>query len=300
MKKRILSLLVAVVCLAGVTDLQAAEKPSRMLFVTQSGGFHHGSVRRGQQTLSPAEVAIVQLGEESGLFTVDCTQDVEADFTKENLQNYDIVAFYTTGNLSKQNNHLPIAKEDLDYFLNEWAKEPGHGVLGFHSAMDTYHDYEPFWDMIGGTFIGHPWTWNTEVTIVNHEPDNPITEPFGEKLVYNEEIYMYRNWQPEKVRVLMSLDYSGSPVSNRVPTQHGYHVPVAWIKEYGDGRVYCNNMGHNESTWTRDDFQKSITQAIKWMRGEIEIDATPNPEVSAEQEEKARRDFEAGNFQAAR
>ena len=78
----------------------AAEKakPTKVLFVTQSKGFVHGSVRR-KETLAPSEVALIQLGEQTGLFDVDCTQDCEADFTKENLQNYDIVAFYTTGNL---------------------------------------------------------------------------------------------------------------------------------------------------------------------------------------------------------
>jgi type 1 glutamine amidotransferase len=118
--------------------------------------------------------------------------------------------------------------------------------------------------------------------------------------VVKDEIYMYRNWQPKKVRVLMSLDYSNSPTDNEVDTKHGYHVPVCWVKEYGQGRVYFNNLGHNEQTWTNEAFLQSITTAVKWIRGEVEADAAPNPDVSAAQEAKAQQDFESGGFKRAK
>ncbi|HAV34075.1 MAG TPA: ThuA domain-containing protein, partial [Planctomycetaceae bacterium] len=145
-------------------------KPSRVLMLTQSVGFMHGSVqRKAADKLAVAEVAMIQLGEKTGLFKVDCTQDAAADFTKSNLQNYDIVMFYTTGS-------LPIAESDRQYFFGEWLKEKGHGFLGFHSAADTYGDYQPYWDMVGGTFNGHPWNAGNEVTITVHEPKNPLMQ----------------------------------------------------------------------------------------------------------------------------
>ncbi len=276
--------------IASADDDDAAKPASRILFVTQSRGFEHSSVHRQDGQLAPAEVALTQLGQQTGLFEVDCTQDCESDFTKENLANYDIVAFYTTLD-------LPIADEDREYFFKEWLPQEGHGVLGFHSAGDTYHDYEPYWDMMGGTFIGHPWNAGNTVTMTIHEPDNALMSSFGAEFVIQDEIYMYRHWQPEKVRVLMSLNYAGSPTGSTINTEHGYHVPVCWIKDYGDGRVYYNNLGHNETSWANEAYLDSITQAVHWIRGEIEVDATPNPEVSAAQEEKAQADFEAGTFQ---
>lgn len=284
--------LLLAVCWALGLEPACAQAPakSRILFVTQSAGFEHSSIKRSQpEKLSVAEVALVQLGEKTGLFQVDCTKDCAADFTKDNLQRYDIVAFYTTG-------PLPIGKEHIEYFLNDWLKQKGHGVLGIHSAMDTYHDYEPYWDMIGGVFTRHPWTQNSTVTLTNHEPENVLTKPFGPELRMREEIYMYRNFQPEKVRVLMSLDYSKSDQNVRVINDHGFHVPVVWIKNYGEGRVYCNNMGHREQTWTTQPFLDSLTTAVRWIRREVELDATPNPELSAAQEKKSKADFEAGAY----
>ena len=255
---------------------QAADAtPARMLFVTQSQGFKHGSVNR-QQTLAPAEIAIKQLAQQSGLFTVDFTQDVADDFTKANLENYDIVMFYTTGN-------LPISDEALDYFFGDWLKQKGHGVIGVHSASDTYHDYKPYWDMIGGTFNGHPWGSGETVAITINDPDFPTMKPFGgDHITWKDEIYQYKNWQPEKVHLLMSLDMANTKIKKP------YHVPIAWAKNYGEGKVYYNNLGHNEGTWTQPAFLNSIAEAVKWMTGQASGDATPNPQVSAQEEEKAK------------
>lgn len=258
--------------LLAVQDLPAEE--SRVLMVTQSMGYRHGSVTRNEKSLAPAEIAMIQLGKKSGKFRVDCTQDAASDFTTENLQNYDIVMFYTTG-------ALPIAQPDLDYFLNTWLKTKGNGVLGFHSATDTFKEYEPFWDMIGGSFNGHPWGSGTTVTISIHEPEHPLMKPFGEEFVIRDEIYQYRHWQPEKVRVLMSLNMEKCEPSKP------YHVPVAWVKSYGQGRMYYTNLGHNNETWTNEAFLKSIAAGVDWVRGDVEGASAPNPQLSAAQDKLA-------------
>lgn len=252
------------------------KKKSRVLMLTQSAGFMHGSVRRpASDKLAVAEVAMIQLGDKTGLFQVDCTQDAASDFTRDNLKNYDIVMFYTTG-------ALPIAEADRDYFFKEWLTAKGHGFVGFHSAADTYGDYQPYWDMVGGTFNGHPWNAGDTVTIKVHDVAHPLMKSFGPEFTIRDEIYQYKNWQPEKVRVLMSLDMSKCKPS--MP----YHVPVAWVKNYGEGRVYFNNLGHNETSWTDERYLTSITEAVKWIRGDLELNAQPNPELSAEQEKVAK------------
>lgn len=258
----------------------AAGKAARILFVTQSKGFRHGSVNRKDGQLSPSERVMTELGIQSNLFRVDCTQDVEQDFTKEKLQNYDIVMFYTTGD-------LPIKQEDRDYFFNEWLKQKGHGFIGVHSAADTYHNYEPYWDMIGGTFNGHPWGAGSTVTITVHDAKHPAAKPWGDEFVIQDEIYRFKNWQPEKVRVLMSLNMA------KTQLKHPYHVPILWVKNYGDGKVMHMSLGHREDVWTNETYQKSLLGGIRWILGQEAGDATPNPELSAAQEKKAKADTEA-------
>jgi hypothetical protein len=264
-------------CAAAGESQPKSGKKARVLMITQSKGFEHGSVKRKGEELAPAEVAMIQLGQQSGLFTVDASQDAAADFTKENLQKYDIVMFYTTGD-------LPIKEGALEYFLNDWLKQKGHGFIGFHSASDTYHEYKPYWDMVGGTFNGHPWNANAKVTITVHDPEFPAMQPFGKEFEFTDEIYQYKNWQPEKVKVLMSLNMA------KTDLKKPYHVPVAWAKAWGNGKVYYNNLGHNERTWTDSRFLESTQQAVRWILGLEEGDATPNPKLSQAQDEKAKRD----------
>lgn len=254
-------------------------EPARLLMVTQSAGFRHGSVNRKDAPLSPAERAITELGVSSGLFRADCTQDVAADFTKDKLQYYDIVLFYTTGK-------LPIAQEDLDYFLNDWLKQKGHGFIGTHSAADTYKNYEPYWDMIGGTFNGHPWGSGSTVTITVHDQEHPASKPWGAEFTIQDEIYRFKNWQPEKVRVLMSLNMA------KTQKKEPYHVPILWVKNYGKGKAMHMSLGHREDVWTNETYMASLLGGMKWMLGMEEGDATPNPELSAAQEEKAKADTE--------
>jgi type 1 glutamine amidotransferase len=260
----------------------APRKAHRILMVTQSAGFKHGAVTRKNNELAPAEKAMIELGAESGLFRIDCTQDVAADFTPEKLAEYDIVMFYTTGN-------LPISDEAKDYFFNTWLKQPGHGFIGTHSAADTFHNYKPYWDMIGGTFNGHPWGAGSKVTITVHEPGHPLAKPWGEEFEIQDEIYQFKNWQPEKVRVLMSLNMAKTQIKKP------YHVPIAWVKEYGDGKVFHMSLGHREDVWTNPTYRASLLGGIKWILGYEEGEAAPNPELSAEQEAKAKADTEAAN-----
>ncbi|MEE2686213.1 MAG: ThuA domain-containing protein [Planctomycetota bacterium] len=256
-----------------------AEKPAngRILMVTQSAGFRHGSVNRGDKPLSPAERVMTELGVSSNLFRVDCTQDVAADFTREKLQNYNIVMFYTTGK-------LPIKQDDLDYFFNDWLKQEGHGFIGTHSAADTYKDYKPYWDMIGGTFNGHPWGAGSTVTITVHDPDHPVAKPWGKEFTLKDEIYQFKNWQPEKVRVLMSLNMA------KTQLKKPYHIPICWVKEYGKGRVMHMSLGHREDVWTNPTYQQSLLGGVKWILGHEKGEAKPNPDLSEAQEKKAKAD----------
>lgn len=253
-----------------------APKKARMLMLTVSKTFTHKPVKREKEELAPAEVAVTQIGQETGLFTVDCTQDPVRDFTIDNLKKYDVVFLYTQGP------DLQIPQESLDYFFNTWLKQKGHGVVAVHSSTDTYGDYQPYWDFIGGTFDGHPWNSNATVTVTVHDTKHPGSKPWGSEFTIKDEIYQYKHWQPEKVRVLMSLNMEKSALKKP------YHVPVAWVKEYGQGKLFYTNLGHNPETWANKTYRESLIGGVKWVLGLAEGDATPNPEVSKAENEKAK------------
>lgn len=257
---------------------ESAKSGARILMVTQSGGFKHGSVSRKANQLAPAEQAMTELGIKSNVFRVDCSQDAANELTKDLLQGYDIVMFYTTGTTAQ----LKMDPAVRDYLFTQWVKQKGHGFIGTHSAADTYGDYEPYWEMLGGTFDGHPWGSGETVTITVHDPLHPASRPWGSEFEIRDEIYKFKHWQPEKVRVLMSLDMA------KTAHKEAFHVPILWVKQYGEGRVMHMSLGHNETVWANPTYMQSLLGGIKWILGQEPGDATPNPELSAAEDAKAK------------
>ncbi|HUR39482.1 MAG TPA: ThuA domain-containing protein, partial [Planctomycetota bacterium] len=130
---RLSALLVLLTPLVGVAQ---EKKKYKILYISQSKGFKHGSVdRKKDAPLAPSEISVTEIGKESGLFDVECTQDASI-LTPEKLKELDAVMFYTTGG-------LPISKENFAAF-EEWLKA-GHAMIGAHSATDTFGDFQPYW-----------------------------------------------------------------------------------------------------------------------------------------------------------
>ena len=72
-----------------------------------------------------------------------------------------------------------------------------------------------------------------------------------------------------------------------------YHIPIAWCKQYGDGRVFHMSLGHNESVWADPRYRDSMLGGIRWLLGQVPGNATPNPDVDAAQVAKGNADVAA-------
>lgn len=242
---------------------EAAAK--RILVITQSKGFRHGPVTRpAPDQLCLVEQQLKELGEKSGVFTTDFSQDAIAVLTKENLAKYDALFFYTTGSL------LP-AGEPREALL-DFVKS-GKGFIGTHSATDTFKDFKGYTAFINGSFAGHPWGGGTLGTFVNHEPNHPVVAMLGSEFQWKDEIYQYTDYDMKSVRVLYSLDMVKS--SPKRP----YLVPVCWVREFGAGRLFYTNLGHNDATWKDAKFHEHLLAGIKWATKLIDGPAAPNPDV---------------------
>ncbi|MEK0444778.1 MAG: hypothetical protein RLZZ399_99 [Verrucomicrobiota bacterium] len=184
----------------------------------------------------------------------------------EALKGYDGVVFCnTTG-------ELPLP--DGEAFAN-WIKS-GKAFVGMHAATDTLKAMPAYYEMINGSFAGHPWGAGGSYTFVNHEPSHPAVAMFPGEFQWKDEIYQYNHFNPETVRVLISLDTVRS--SPRAP----YHVPVAWVRDVGAGRLFYTNFGHNASTWTEEAYQKHVMTGLRWALKLVDGPSAPNPGVSTQ------------------
>jgi hypothetical protein len=267
MKKLGLALAVVLtVALCGPAGAQQAKK-KKLLFIGQVKGFQHDSVSHAMGTLW-------KLGQESGIWDTYIKTDCQLITKKKlggnakNLDFFDAVAFYTTGELDMDESQ----KADLLSFV----KDDGKGFIAIHSGTDTFYKWPEYGEMVGGWFDQHPW--NTfDAPLLVEDPDFPGMRSLPRAFSMRDEIYQAKNFSRDKVRVLMTLDASKLDLNNPRVHRTDKDFAVIWVRNYGKGRVLYNGLGHPEAVWDRSDIQKMWVETVKWVMGMIPGDATPRP-----------------------
>jgi len=234
----------------------AQTPPRRILYVTHSAGFRHGSIEVSRRVLD-------QVAARSGRFAVTATEDLSL-ITASSLSGYDAVFFFTSGELALGAGQRAAL---LDFVSG------GKGFGGAHSATDTLYDWPEYGELIGGYFDGHPWT--QEVAIDIEDPDHPATRGSPNSFRILDEIYQHRNFSRDRVRVLMTLDVGSVPVNVSGVNRTDGDFALAWCRDYGRGRVFYTALGHFDETWLDPRFQNQLEGALLWLVGEAPGNASP-------------------------
>jgi type 1 glutamine amidotransferase len=234
-----------------------AAEPKKVLVVTVTKEFRHSSIPTAMKVLG-------ELAEKSKAFTVDFAfteADLAVKTTPASLEKYDGFIFANTTGV------LPLA--DKAAFLN--AIKGGKGFVGMHSASDTFHgktEVDPYTEMLGGEFETHHEQVGVECLV--QDRDHPATKPLGQSFcIEREEIYLIKTYDPTKVNELLVLDKHPNK------KQEAGRFPIAWCKQYGDGKVFYTSLGHREDVWLNETYQKHILGGIKWSLGLEPGRATP-------------------------
>jgi uncharacterized protein len=251
--------------IALLTALSAAAQ-RQILFVTHSAGFRHDSI-------PVAARALETIGRRTGAFSVTVTEDLSR-LSASGLAPFDAVFFFTSGELALSDSQ----KRDLLAFVRS-----GKGFGGAHSATDTLYSWAEYGDLIGAYFDGHPWV--QEVAIDIEDPDFPGQR--GQAPAYRivEEIYQFREFSRDRVRVLQTLDTA--TVNLRAPgvNRTDNDFALSWCRPYGAGRVFYTALGHFDHTWEDARFQQMLEGALRWLVGEVPgVNAAPRttaPQVAA-------------------
>lgn len=217
---------------------------SRVLVVTHTTGFRHGSI-------PVAEATLRDIG--TGLYEAEFCRtqdDVRRMLTKDGLARYQAVFFAnTTGDLG-----IP----DLDAFLG-WIADGG-AFLGAHSASDTYHESVAYLTMLGGEFQTHGAIVETEVVV--DDPSHPAVAHLAPRFRMTDELYRFSRNSRADVRVLLSLDRN--PNDGVGPAGQPADLPMAWHKTHGKGRVFYTAFGHRDEVWEDARFREHLRRAIVW------------------------------------
>jgi uncharacterized protein len=224
---------------------RAGRPLERVLYFTYSAGYRH-------EVIPLSKTILTRLGEDSGVFEIIATEDT-SEFSTENLERYAAVMFYTSG-------ELPMSGAQKMALLN--FVRSGRGFIGVHSATDTFYTWPDYLDLIGGYFNGHPWHQSVTVEVV--DPTDPLVTFLGNSLQFEDEIYQISDFDYRGSRVLLRLDQSSVDLTKPGVHQRFYGWPLAWIRPFGQGRVFYTALGHEASVWQDARYQRLLANAVLW------------------------------------
>lgn len=162
----------------------------------------------------------------------------------KDLKDYDLVIVYTQGG------ELTSAQEEsLCGFVRK-----GGGLIGIHCASDSWVKNKAYLEMLGSHFIGHGPVTEFLVRISHSEHD--ITRRISNFKVIDE-FYILE----EKT--------SDFEVLAEGIWQFKTH-PLAYIRNYGKGKVFYTALGHDERAFKNPFFQKFIFRAGRWTTNQKE------------------------------
>ncbi|MEX2015134.1 MAG: ThuA domain-containing protein [Candidatus Hydrogenedentales bacterium] len=271
--------------LAGLLSVMPAygQETPRVLFFSKSSGFEHPVISYKKAQPSHAEHVLQKLADENGV-ELTATKDGSL-INAENLANFNLVIFYTTGNLFEggTDGQPPLPADGLDALI-AWV-ENGGGFMGFHSAADTFGKHDPeqegkFIKLLGGEFGGHGAQFEGKLVVV--DADHSVAANIPEGHADHDEWYTFINLNEGEMHVVALMDPGAERGKQEMYDRPNY--PVIWTMGKGAGRVYYNAMGHREDVWDDATFQQMVVDAAGWALGEGELDSEPNfKEVVPEQ-----------------
>jgi len=254
----------------------AGKKKQKVLYFTRSAGFEHDAVKIKDGKPSISDRILTELGERHG-FEVVCTKD--GTVFDGDLDQYDAIAFYTSGDLTKPNKAKtpPMSPEGKKKLLRTIAG--GKGFVGFHAATDSFHskgprnqnqtELDPYIAMIGGEFIVHGA--QQEAIIRAASPKFPGVKQFGESQKLKEEWYALKNFAKD-LHVILIEDNEGmtGDCYQRPP------FPATWARMHKKGRVFYTSFGHRDDIWTNPQVQGIIAGGLTWAMGNVKVKVKPN------------------------
>ena len=228
-------------------------------------------------TIPLTNVMIQRMGEKTGAWTTVFSNDL-SNLRYPKVKEYDAIFLNSiVGEFLPD----PAMRADLVRYVNE-----GGGIGGIHGTPWASRNWDEFAEMIGAQSAPH----RIENGVLKvYDKDNPIVARRSTTKICRSarstiasRIRATAALRWDKVRVLLIVDLDEKvPNSTDKPWQ-GYRrpdkvYPVAWIREYGKGRVFYNSMGHMTETFMRPEIVGHFLVGMQYILGDVDANATPNP-----------------------
>jgi type 1 glutamine amidotransferase len=139
------------------------------------------------------------------------------------------------------------------------AVRGGTGFAGWHGMTAAFRSSLPYTLLCGAVFVDHPGGEGVEVpyevTIVDRSHD--VTRGVNDFRAATEQYYMLVD---PAVHVLATTRFGGE----HWPWIEGIEMPVAYVKNWGSGRVFYQAIGHLPKDLEDPDVTRLTRQGLAW------------------------------------
>lgn len=254
MRKLLTTAIALLVALPIGGSASAAETPHVLVF-SGTYGFRHSSITKGNQVL-------LELAGSTGAFTVEFSENPQ-DLSAAKLRDVDVLLLNST------TGRVPLTAQQRTELTRFWGC--GGGFVGIHAAADANYGWAEYSELVGAQFDSHPHgAGSGQVRLLVENGEHAVNAAYAGKTDWLHQDEYYR-WQrdvrgTQDVVPLLAIDEKTVASGIQTgPTPYAARQPVSWVKTFrGEGRVYYNNLGHNEATWDRAEFRQSLVDGIRW------------------------------------
>jgi uncharacterized protein len=230
-------------------------KGMKVLVYTKNGeGYVHDNIPHAVESIK-------KLGNQYG-FQVEVTDD-PGYFTKENLQNIDLMVFTSTNN--------DVFESDQQRLEFRKYIQAGGGIVGIHSVVGTERNWEWFKMLIGGRFVWHPKFQKIKINKIDHQHTSVKEMPsVWEK---EDECYLMKELYPG-IKVVMahdleSLDKDQEERILELSVPFHRYYPAVWYQDFDGGYAWVTALGHHIKDYEDPTFVNHIYQGMKYIAGKV-------------------------------
>lgn len=139
------------------------------------------------------------------------------------------------------------------------AVHSGTGIAGYHGMAASFRASLPYSDLIGGSFVEHPGgeashvPYRVSITDRAHETTQGVND-------FEVATEQYIVQVDPNVQVIAECEFSGE----HRDWIKGHRMPVAWVKNWGRGRIFYCTIGHFMEDLQNPENTKLMKQGFKW------------------------------------
>ena len=175
----------------------------------------------------------VQVTESSGVLLSD------------KLSTYDAIVFNT-----RREQEITLNRNEQSALTQFIGK--GGGFICIHISTCRPDDWHEYQDVTGGGWVTGTSTHPPygQFTVNVNKPSHPCAQGVTD-FITNDELYTQIAWKDGN-DVFMTAELEGET------------HPMAWTRNYGNGRVFVCLLGHNGLSFQTPEFQKLILNGVMW------------------------------------